>query len=114
MLTVYCVPSVGETAHLFVCILDLTINRKRVRGGTHLGTVVALALVYRAIPPKLTNTETEVGNDISSFDYKVYEASNLGTESKLTFSVAFVFLSSTYLSEEAYQTVERESALILS
>ena len=59
------VGAVSETGHRFVSVINLNSNPQRVRGGTHLGTVVPVALVYRAIPQQLANatTKTEVDND---------------------------------------------------
>ena len=56
----------GEAGHLFVSILNLSRNHQCVREGTGMGTVVPVALVYRAIPQQLSDAaeaKTEVVND---------------------------------------------------
>ena len=77
-----CVAAAGGTGHVFVSVTNLTSNPHSVRGGTHLGAVVPVSLVYRAVPHQLadTNPKTEVNKDRVDFVCKVYETMNLWTE----------------------------------
>ena len=100
---------VSETGHVFVSVLNLTSNPQRIRKGTQLGNVVPVSLVYRAIPqqsaPKPAQ-RTQVDNDQFAFVNKVYEEMNYDTNSQLTSSSEFEFLSSTDPTEEGLS--ERE------
>ena len=40
-----CVATVSKTGHVFVSVMNLTCNPQRIRGNTHLGTVVPVLLV---------------------------------------------------------------------
>ena len=60
-----CVAVIGEAGHLFFSFINLSSNPQCVREGTHLGTVVLIELVYRAIPQKLldfADTKFETGD----------------------------------------------------
>ena len=98
------VATVSETGTLYVSLINLTSNPQRVRCGVHLGTVVPVSLVYRAVPqnldsPAKTDHETEADNGRATFVYKVYSEMNLSTASELNSSSEFEFLSSTDPSE---------------
>ena len=95
---------------VFLEEINVTSNPQRVEGDTHLGTVIFVALVYRAIPQQLANTKTktEVKNArMDSSVCNVYEAMNLSTESQLTSSSEIEFLSSTDPTEEGLSDCEK-------
>ena len=101
------VATVSETGTLYVSLINLTSNQKRVRCGAHLGTVVPVSLVYQAVPQNLdattkTDQKTEADNGRANFVYKVYSEMNLSTASELTSSSEFEFLSSTDPSEAGF------------
>ena len=78
----------------------MTSNPQRVRRGTQLGTVVPVSLVYQAIPQELENVsktskKTEADESRAKFVHKIYTEMNLSTESELTSSSDFEFLSSS-------------------
>ena len=82
------------------------------RYGTQLGTVVPVSLVYQAIPQQLddiskTSNKTEADEMRANFIHKIYTEMNLSTESELTSSSEFEFLSSTDPREEGLS--EREN-----
>ena len=90
------VATVSESGLVFVSLMNLTSNPQRVRKGTWLGHVVPVSLVYQAIPQQTPdNPKTEVNNDHLSFVNRVYEKMNYSTDSHLTSSSEFEFLSST-------------------
>ena len=97
------VATVSEAGHVFVSVLNLTSNPQRIRRGTQLGNVVPVSLVYRAIPqqsaPKHAQ-RTQVDNDQFAFVNKIYEEMKYDTDSQLTSSSEFEFLSSTDPTEE--------------
>ena len=106
------VATVGETGSLYVSLINLTSNPQRVRYGTQLGTVVPVSLVYQAIPQQLddiskTSNKTEADEMRANFVHKIYTEMNLSTESELTSSSEFEFLSSTDPREEGLS--EREN-----
>ena len=103
------VASVSETGHVFVSVLNLTSNPQRIRKGTQLGNVVPVSLFYRAIPQQSVPKpalRTQVDNDQFAFVNKIYEEMNYDTDSQLTSSSEFAFLSSTDPTEEGLS--ERE------
>ena len=78
-----CVSAVGQAGHLFISVINLSSNPQYVRGYSqrHLGTVVPVALVYRAILQQLSGAACEKKlrsiMDIDRIDHsvcKVYEA----------------------------------------
>ena len=98
------VATVGETGSLYVSLINLTSNPQCVRRGTQLGTVVPVSLVYQAIPQELdetsnTSKKTEADASRANFVQKIYTEMNVSTESELTSSSEFEFLSSTNPSE---------------
>ena len=103
------VATVSEPGHVFVSVLNLTSNPQRIRRGTQLGNVVPVSLVYRAIPqqpaPKPA-LRTQVDKDQIAFVIKIFEEMNYDTDSHLTSSSEFEFLSSTESTEEGFS--ERE------
>ena len=69
-----------------------------------MGIVVPVSLVYQAIPQQSTPQSTqraEVNNDQFAFVNKIYEEMNYDTDSQLTSSSEFEFLSSTDPTEES-------------
>ena len=89
------VATVSESGLMFVSLMNLTSNPQRIRKGTRLGHVVPVSLVYQAIPQQTPdNPKTEVNNDHLSFVNRVYEKMNHSTDSQLTSSSEFEFLSS--------------------
>ena len=109
------VAAIEEADHLFLSLINLSSNAPRMRTGTHLGTVVPVALVYRAIPqtpeePKKLTTKTETEN---CYVYKVYEAINLETDSELSSSSEFESLSSTDPIEEGLSEHEKRKRVDL-
>ena len=103
------VATVSEAGHVFVSVLNLTSNPQRIRRGTQLGNVVPVSLVYRAIPQQSAPKpalRTQVDNDQFAFGNKTYEEMNYDTDSQLTSSSEFEFLSSSDPSEEGLS--ERE------
>ena len=104
------VSTVGETGALYVSLINLTSNQQRVRSGTQLGTVTPVSLVYQAIPQRLDDekrptVQTEA-DKCANHVYKVYESVSLSTDSELSSSSEYEFLSSTDPSEEGLS--ERE------
>ena len=96
-----CVATVSETGHIFVSAMNLTSNLQRISSNTRLGTVVPVSLVYQAVPQREDQTKkTYLDNDHIEFVHKIYEDINLSTDSKLTASSEFEFLSSTDPTEE--------------
>ena len=98
------VATVSEAGHVFISVINLTSNPQRIRKGTRLGNVVSVSLVYQAIPrqPTLQPTQqTEVNNDQFAFVNKIYGEMNYDTDSQLTSSSEFEFLSSTDPTEES-------------
>ena len=90
----------AETGSLYISLINLTSNPQRVRCGTQLGTVVPVSLVYQAVPQELddiskTSKKTEANEGRANFVYKIYNQMNLSTESELTSSSEFEFVSST-------------------
>ena len=103
------VATASEAGHVFVSVLNLTSNPQRIRRGTVLGNVIPVSLVYRAIPQQSTpkpTQRTQVDNDQFAFVNKIYEKMNYDTDSQLTSSSEFEFLSSTDPTEEGLS--ERE------
>ena len=103
------VATVSEAGYVFVSVLNLTSNPQRIRRGTQLGNVVRVSLVYRAIPQQSAPKpalRTQVDNDQFEFVNKIYEEMNYDTDSQLTSSSEFEFLSSTDPTEEGLS--ERE------
>ena len=103
------VATVSEAGHVFVSVINLTSNPQRIRRGTQLGNVVPASLVYRAIPQQSTpqpTQRTKVDNDQFAFVNKIYEEMNYDTNSQLTSSSEFEFLSSKDPTEEGLS--ERE------
>ena len=105
------VATVSEAGHVFVSLLNFTSNPQRIRRGTQLGNVVPVSLAYRAIPQQSTpqpTQRTQVYNDQFAFVNKIhiYEEMNYDTNSQLTSSSEFEFLSSTDPTEEGLS--ERE------
>ena len=90
MLSFWRVTAVEEARHLFVSVTNFTSNPQCMRGGTHLGTVVHLTLVYRVIPQKLTDSKTEIGSDHSNSLYKVYNVTYIRNQKSLI-RLIFVF-----------------------
>ena len=87
----------------------MTSNPQRIRKGTQLGNVVPVSLVYRAIPQQSVPKpalRTQVDNEQFAFVNKLYEKMNYDTDSQLTSSSEFEFLSSTDPTEEGFS--ERE------
>ena len=98
------VATASEAGHVFISVINLTSNQQRVRKGTRLGKVLPVSLVYQAIPQQSTpqpTQRTEVNNDQFAFVNKIYEEMNYDTNSQLTSSSEFEFLSSTDPTEEA-------------
>ena len=97
------IATVKEAGHVFVSVLILISNPKRIRRGTQLGNVVPVSLVYGAnkqqSTPKPTQ-RTQVDNGQFAFVNKIYEEMNYDTDSQLTSSSEFGFLSSTDPTEE--------------
>ena len=90
------VATVSESGLVFVSLMNLTNSPQRVRKGTRLGHVVPVSLVYQAIPQQTPdNPKTEVNNDHFSFVNRIDEKMNYSTDSQLTSSSEFEFLSST-------------------
>ena len=104
-----CVATVSETGHVFISVMNLTSNPQRIRSNTHLGTVVLVSLVYRAIPQRVDNPKPkiEVDEDQVDFFHEVYEEINLSTDSQLPSSSEFEFLSSTDPTEEGLSYREK-------
>ena len=78
--------------------MNLTSNPQRIRKGTRLGNVVPVSLVYQAIPQRSLDqppTKTEVDIDQFPFVHELYEKIIYITDSQLTPSSEFEFLSST-------------------
>ena len=97
------VVTVCEAGHVFISVMNLTSNPQRIRKGTQLGNIVLVSLVYQAIPQRTTPQpvpQTEVINDQFAFVNKFYEEMNYDTDSQLTSSSEFEFLSSTDPTEE--------------
>ena len=97
------VATFSEAGHVFISVINLTGNPQRIRKGTQLGNVVPVSLVYQAIPQQSTpqpTHQTEVNNDQFAFVNKIYEEMNYDTDSQLTSSSEFEFLSSTDPTEE--------------
>ena len=97
------VDTVSEAGHVFISVINLTSNTQRIRKGTQLGNVVPISLVYHAIPQQSTYPsarETNVDNDQFAFVNKIYEEMKYDTNSQLTASSEFEFLSSTDPTEE--------------
>ena len=94
------VATVGESGLVFLSLMNLTSNPQKLRRGTRLGHVVPVSLVYKAIPQDTSKAQaafpqTEVNDDHVSFVNKIYEKINFSTDSQLTSSSEFEFLSST-------------------
>ena len=98
------IATVSEAGRVFISVINLTSNPERVRRGTRLGIVVPVSLVYKAIPQQSTpqsTQRTEVNNNQFAFVNKIYEEMNYDTDSQLTSSSEFEFLSSTDPTEES-------------
>ena len=106
--------AVGETGSLFVSLITLTMNPQRIRGGTKLGRLVPVAMIYRANPRIVESCETEVSNEWANYVHKSYEEMKLQTVSELPFS-GFEFLSSSDPSETGFsgETMIKENVLTL-
>ena len=105
----YSVTTVSEAGYFFVSVLNLTGNPQRIRKGTQLGNVVPVSLVYRAIPQQSAPKpalRTQVDNDQLAFVNKIYEEMIYDTDSQLSSSSEFEFLSSAHPTEEGLS--ERE------
>ena len=92
------VATVSEAGHGFISVMNLTSNRQRIRKGTRMDNVVPVSLVYQAILQRTLEqqpTKTEVNNNQFPFVPKSYEKMNYSTDSQLTSSSEFEFLSST-------------------
>ena len=103
------VATVSEAGYVFVSVLNLTSNPQRIRRGIQLGNVVPVSLVYRAIPHQSAPEpamRTQVDNDQFAFVNNIYEEMNYDTDSQLTSSSEFEFLSATDPTEEGLS--ERE------
>ena len=89
--------------------MNLTRNPQRIRGKTHLGTVVPVSPVYRAVPQQVDSPrpKTEVDKDYADFVVKIYEKLFLNTESRLTSSSEFVILSLADPTEEGFSDREK-------
>ena len=87
------VATVSESGLVFVSLMNLTSNPQRVRKGTRLGPCSTGLLGLPQQTPD--NLKTEVNNDHLSFVNRVYEKMNYSTDSQLTSSSEFEFLSST-------------------
>ena len=97
------VATVSEAGLVFNSVMNLTGNPQRIRKGTRLGNVVPVSLVYQAIPQRTTTQEvqkTEASNDQFAFVNKIYEEISYDTDSQITSSSEFEFLSSTDPTEE--------------
>ena len=83
--------------------MNLTSNPQRIRKETRLGNVVPVSLVYQAISQRTTTQhvqQTQASNDQFAFVNKTYEEMIYDTDSQLTSSSEFEFLSSTDPTEE--------------
>ena len=89
--------------------MNLTSNPQRIRSNAHLGTVVAVSMVYRATPQRVDypKQKTEVDKNHIDLVHKVYEEINLSIDSQLTSSSEIEFLSSTVLTEEGLSDREK-------
>ena len=97
------VATVSEAGHVFISVINLTSNPQRIRNGTQLGNIVPVSLVYQAIQHQSTpqsTQQTKVDNDQFAFVNKIYEEMIYDTNSQLTSSSEFEFLSSTEPTEE--------------
>ena len=80
--------------------MNLTSNLQRIRGNTCLGTFVPVSLVYQAVVRVDQPEKTEVDKNHIDFVHKLFEKIILSTDSQLTSSSEFEFLSSTDPTEE--------------
>ena len=106
-----CVATVSETGHVFVSVMNLTSNPQCVRGDTHMGTVVPVSLVNRAVPQQLNDSKpkTEVNKDRVDFVFKVYANINLSTEWQFNSSSEFVFLFYRISLTKVFRTVRKRT-----
>ena len=58
-----CGVTVSETGHVFISVMNLTSNPQRIRENTHLGTVVPVTLVYRAVSQQVDNPKLKTDFD---------------------------------------------------
>ena len=96
MLCLLSVATVSEAGQVFISVMNLTSDRQRKRKGTRMDNVVPVSLVYQAILQRTLEqqpTKTEVNNNQFPFVHKIYEKMNYSTDSQLTSSSEFEFLS---------------------
>ena len=56
----YCVGTVSEPGHVFISVMDFTSNPQRIRGITHLDTVVPVSLIFKAVPQHVDDPKTNL------------------------------------------------------
>ena len=56
----YCVGTVSEPGHFFISVMDFTSNPQRIRGITHLDTVVPVSLIFKAVPQHVDDPKTNL------------------------------------------------------
>ena len=107
-----CVAAVSQTGHFFVSVIYLTSNPQRVRGGTHLGTMEPVSLVYRDVPQQLagTNPKTDVDKDRVDFVCKVCVTMNLSTDSQFTSSSEIEICPLPIHTEKVFRTPKKKEA----
>ena len=63
-----CIASVSETWHVFINVMNLTSNPQRIRGNTHLGTLVPVSLVYKDVPQHIDDPKPKTKDDKDLLD----------------------------------------------
>ena len=103
--------TVTAAGHVFISVMNLTSNPQRIRKGTRLGNIGPVSLVHQAIPQRTTTQQvqqTEVDKDQFAFGNTIYEEMNYNTDSQLTSSSEFEFLSSRDPTSTAEGLSDRE------
>ena len=97
------IATVGETGVFYVSVGNLTSKAQNVKCGTMLGTAAAVRLVYDAAP-QCARAHKEEGDEKSKspndFVNRIYSEIDLRSQSKISSSSEFEFLSLTDPSEE--------------